>query len=178
MTETVARSDGSGEDVGAAKLRLAKRRLVATGVRTAAPARWRDDSAMRVAQWRGFGEPPKTTELWATRRTSNADGGSRCGGTAIEGIDARRSRTSSSGGGERHELLRVWWTAAAPAPSSRAAKAMTPVRRSGGSIARGAVNEVEQRRGAGGSIPDETQQQWTARHDFDEALLHDGLLAK
>ncbi|KAK9114051.1 hypothetical protein Syun_020848 [Stephania yunnanensis] len=28
------------------------------------------------------------------------------------------------------------------------------------------------------SIPDETQQQWTTRHDFDEALLRDGLLAK
>ncbi|KAK9158237.1 hypothetical protein Scep_004811 [Stephania cephalantha] len=28
------------------------------------------------------------------------------------------------------------------------------------------------------SIPDETQQQWTTRHDFEEALLRDELLAK
>ncbi|KAK9100324.1 hypothetical protein Scep_023754 [Stephania cephalantha] len=40
---------------------------------------------------------------------------------------------------------------------------------------------MEQRRGGAlpdRSIPDETQQQWTRRCDFDEARRRDGLLAK
>ncbi|KAK9087530.1 hypothetical protein Syun_029924 [Stephania yunnanensis] len=54
---------------------------------------------------------------------------------------------------------------------------MTPVRRSGG----GNDNGVKQRHSGAlpdRSIPDETQQQWTTMHDFGEALLHNGLLAK
>ncbi|KAK9106057.1 hypothetical protein Scep_022901 [Stephania cephalantha] len=44
-----------------------------------------------------------------------------------------------------------------------------------------AENCMEQRRDgtlSDRSIPDDTQQQWTTRHDFDEALLRGGLLAK
>ncbi|KAK9095094.1 hypothetical protein Scep_026563 [Stephania cephalantha] len=79
------------------------------------------------------------------------------------------------------ELRRGWLDAgaapaAAPARSSDVGEEERWV--SSGS---GAVNDVEQRRGGAlpdRSIPDETQQQWTTRHDFDEALLRDGLLAK
>ncbi|KAK9094040.1 hypothetical protein Scep_025509 [Stephania cephalantha] len=47
------------------------------------------------------------------------------------------------------------------------------------SAATRAVNGVEQRHGGSlsdRSIPDETQQQWTMRRDFDEARRRDGLL--
>ncbi|KAK9083980.1 hypothetical protein Scep_030451 [Stephania cephalantha] len=73
---------------------------------------------------------------------------------------------------------------AAPAESA-AAQSTTPTRtrtqarRSGSGS--GAVKRVEQRRGGAlpdRSIPDETQQQWTMRRDFDEARRRDGLLAK
>ncbi|KAK9133266.1 hypothetical protein Scep_012794 [Stephania cephalantha] len=46
---------------------------------------------------------------------------------------------------------------------------------------RGAVNGLRQRRGGtllDRLIPDETQLQWTRRHDFDEARQHDGLFVK
>ncbi|KAK9148827.1 hypothetical protein Scep_007584 [Stephania cephalantha] len=52
---------------------------------------------------------------------------------------------------------------------------------SSGDNGSGAVNDVEQRCGGAlpdRSIPDETQQKWTRRRDFEETRRRDGLLAK
>ncbi|KAK9083906.1 hypothetical protein Scep_030377 [Stephania cephalantha] len=66
------------------------------------------------------------------------------------------------------------------ASEQRAARSVTSARaRRDGATAFG--KGVEQRRDGALTdrlIPDETQQQWTTRHDFDEALLRDGLLVK
>ncbi|KAK9165786.1 hypothetical protein Scep_000977 [Stephania cephalantha] len=62
--------------------------------------------------------------------------------------------------------------------SGRRRGAVTPAKRRSGI---GEVNDVEQRRGGAlpdRSIPDETQQQWTRKRDFDEARRRDGLFAK
>ncbi|KAK9119712.1 hypothetical protein Scep_017805 [Stephania cephalantha] len=132
------------------------------------------------------------------RRTSSADGGSRATRRPRTAVPATRRWRDCGDDDERRcnsgqRRTRRWRDCEgrrrAAARSTTPARTRTPARGSDAgkeeerwiSSGSGAVNGVEQRRGGAlpdRSIPDETQQQWTTRHDFDEALFRDGLLAK
>ncbi|KAK9118811.1 hypothetical protein Scep_016904 [Stephania cephalantha] len=171
MAEMVARSSGSGEDATRAVARLG-------GAAGVDPTPTGTDNA-------GDGAPAHKWRLPVQRRTSSGGRGRRLqrewssARRAVEVADDAKARMASSSGGpgggaavgeddeQRHDPSRCRRGAVTPASSSGSGN--------------GTVNDVEQRRGGAlpdRSIPDETQQQWTMRRDFDEARRRDGLLAK
>ncbi|KAK9158542.1 hypothetical protein Scep_005116 [Stephania cephalantha] len=159
MAETVARTSGSGEDT----MRVVARLGGAVGV-DATPA-GADSAGGKAPAYKGGSGARRGPAVRPQNVGSNEPESDQASNRAAD--DARAQTASSNGGlgggalvGEDDEQRH--------GPPGRRRGAVTPARRSGS----GAMNEVEQRRGGAlpeRSIPDETQQLWTMRRDFDEA---------